>query len=226
VVHACELYDSLPVYRVVMREHGLQELRVVVDRGQCGWREATAGADLEQYFTDHGVSLEVGQIAEANVAASQLHCELLERAGDDGLAVIVDYGYEAVRLYDPRGRRGGSLAVYRSHRAARDPFADPGECDLTAHVNWDDLRRAAAATGWRELGLGQLAEFLVAAGLADELERRGLGAEAELDARILSERQEIKRLLDPDGMGADLKVLIQGIGPLADVAADHLEALR
>ena len=34
------------------------------------------------------------------------------------------------------------------------------------------------------------------------------------------QRQEIKRLLDPDGMGSDLKMLVQGRGELADAAAE------
>jgi SAM-dependent MidA family methyltransferase len=40
----------------------------------------------------------------------------------------------------------------------------------------------------------------------------------------VAERQEVKRLLDPDGMGSDLKVLVQGVGGLADAAAEDLES--
>jgi SAM-dependent MidA family methyltransferase len=226
VLHACELYDSLPVHRVVMRHHGLQELRVGIDSGACSWREGPAPAELERYFAGHGVRLEPGQIAEACLEAEGVHRGLLGLASAGGLAVVLDYGYESSRLYDPRGRAGGSLVAYRSHRLSRDPLADPGEWDLTCHVNWDDLRRAGSAAGWRELALVPLATFLVAAGLAAEMERLDVGVEAELDARTVSERQEIKRLLDPDGMGADLKVLIQGFGAVADAAEDLLEDLR
>ena len=224
VVHACELYDAQPVHRVVMRDGGLCELRVAADGDACRWREAPAGEEIERYFAGHGVVLEPGQIAEARLDAEPLHSSLLELGGDDGLAVIVDYGYEARRLYDARGRRGGSLAVQQSHRVSRDPLAEPGERDLSAHVNWDDLRRAADHAGWREIGLSGLAPFLIRAGLAEQMERLGVGAAAEIDARTVAERQEIKRLLDPDGMGSDLKVLVQGIGRLAAAAAEDLGA--
>jgi SAM-dependent MidA family methyltransferase len=57
------------------------------------------------------------------------------------------------------------------------------------------------------------------------LERHGLGPSAELDAETFNQRQEVKRLLDPEGMGADLKVLVQGRGAVVDVVREHL-ALR
>jgi len=92
---------------------------------------------------------------------------------------------------------------------------NPGEQDITAHVNWDDLRGVAEAEGWQEIGLWALAEFLIRSGLAGVAEDLDLGMEAPIDARTVQERQEIKRLLDPEGMGSDLKVLIQGRGSLA-----------
>jgi TRAP-type C4-dicarboxylate transport system substrate-binding protein len=78
------------------------------------------------------------------------------------------------------------------------------------------------ATGWTEIGLWPLAEFLLRAGLAAELEERGLGPDAELDAATFGTRQELKRLLDPDGMGSDLKMLVQARGALIDAARSAL----
>lgn len=94
----------------------------------------------------------------------------------------------------------------------------PGEVDLTAHVNWDDLRVAASAAKWTEIELWPLAEFLIRSGLEQELESRGLGMEADLDATTVSARQEVKRLLDPEGMGSDLKMLVQAKGDMIEVA--------
>jgi SAM-dependent MidA family methyltransferase len=146
----------------------------------------------------------------------------LDAAADEGLCLVLDYGYESSRLYRPRGRRGGSLSTFHRHELGRDPLASPGEVDLTAHVNWDDLRGAAAAAGWQEVGLWPLAEFLVRAGIAEELEERGLGMEADLDAATFSARQEVKRLLDPEGMGSDLKMLVQAKGEMVVVASKVL----
>jgi len=220
VVHASELFDAQPVARVVGRGEGLRELWVAADGGKLDWQERSVRDEVTAYFERHKITLEEGQIAEANLTAEVMHRRLLAAAGGRGLCLVLDYGYEARRLYDPRGRGGGSLTTFHRHRLGRDPLESPGEVDLTAHVNWDDLRFAAEASEWTEVGLWPLAEFLVRAGLEDELEERGLGMDANLDAATITIRQEIKRLLDPEGMGSDLKVLIQAKGDLIDVARE------
>jgi len=222
VVHASELYDAQPVARVVGRGGGVRELWVSIDDGALTWTEHTPRGEVAAYFERHGMALEEGQIAEANLTAEAMHRRLLIAAGDNGMCLVLDYGYETRRLYDPRGRGGGSLTTFRRHQFGRDPLESPGEVDLTAHVNWDDLRLAASAEGWAEVGLWPLAELLVRAGLSDELEERGLGMEADLDAATITARQEVKRLIDPEGMGSDLKVLIQAKGEMVDVVRSVL----
>jgi len=221
VVHASELYDAMPVRRVEQTEDGLMEMMVAATGKGLEWRRRPAGTELLRYFDGHGVRLAVGQIAEANLAAEPFHREMLETMSD-GVVMVLDYGYDAARLYDSRGRRHGSLVSYRRHQVGRTLLDAPGKQDLTAHVNWDDLRRAAADRGWRELALVPLAEFLVRAGIGDRAEDAGFGVEADLDAATVTARQEIKQLLDPDGMGSDLKVLIQGNGRLGEIVAEIL----
>lgn len=227
VLHACELYDALPVHRVVARGDALLELWVKVEPdGTLGWEERPAPPELAAYFEGHDVRLADGQVAEASLAARETHRGLLSAVASDGVCLVLDYGYPAARLYDPRGRSGGSLTTFTSHRFGRDPFEAPGEQDLTAHVNWDDLRRAASDAGWHDIALLPLAELMVRGGIADELEARGLGMEAELDAATVAARQEVKRLLDPDGMGSDLKALVEATPDVAVTvrAALDLEA--
>jgi len=221
VVHASELYDAMPVHLVEQTAAGLVEFTVVETEVGLDWGRRRAGSDLEGYFLRHGVELECGQIAEINPAAEFAHRELLETCRE-GVTLVLDYGYEANRLYDPRGRRYGSLVSYREHKVGRELLDSPGEQDLTAHVNWDDLRLAAADCGWEEVGLMPLAEFLVRAGIGKRVDEAGFGMEADLDAETFTARQEIKRLLDPEGMGSDLKMLVQGKGELGELAAEIL----
>lgn len=221
VIHASELYDAMPVHRVEQTPQGLMKMTVALRDERLVWGRRQAGPGLMGYFEAHGVRLTDGQIAEVNPAAETHHRKVLGEAGE-GVVAVLDYGYEASRLYDPRGRRHGSLVSYRRHRIGRDLLDAPGERDLTAHVNWDDLRFAAAACGWAEIGLMPLAEFLVRAGIGHRIEEAGFGIEADLDADTVTARQEIKRLLEPEGMGSDLKVLIQGRGRLGEIAAEIL----
>ena len=222
VVHASELYDSQPVARVVGRSGGLREMWVTANGEVLEWQECKPRNAVAEYFSSHRVEIADGQIAEANLGAEAKHRELLGAAGANGLLLVLDYGYEAHRLYNPRGRTGGSLATFRRHEVGRDPLESPGHIDLTAHVNWDDLRRAADDGEWTEIGLVPLAEFLVRAGLAEELDQRGFGMDAELDVETFTVRQEVKRLLDPEGMGSDLKMLVQAKGKMVNFAASIL----
>jgi SAM-dependent MidA family methyltransferase len=221
VVHASELYDAMPVHRVEGSSAGPLELTVRSRGDELEWGRRPAGRVLLAYLAGHGVELAERQIAELNPAAEPFHRRVLEAAGE-GVVLVLDYGYPADRLYDPRGRRRGSLATYRRHERGADPLADPGDRDLTAHVNLDDLRRAARNAGWREIALLPLAEFLVRSGLGRLVDEAGLGIEAEPDAAVYGARQEIKRLLDPEGMGSDLKMLVQARGELGERLEDIL----
>ncbi len=221
-IHASEFFDAVPVHRLVLDDDGLQELWVESTPTGLSWAKKPANEELQGYFDSRGVELVAGQFVEVNLEAERLHCELLDRAGDNGLALVLDYGYPSDRLYDPRGRKAGTLVAYREHRLENDVLRDPGSQDLTAHVNWDDLRRAGRSRDWCEIGLWPLAEFLIRAGLEEAMEREGMGPEAELNAATVTQRQEIKRLLDPDGMGSDLKVLVQARGELATIAEESL----
>ncbi len=222
VFHASELYDALPVHRVVGRDGGLAELWVEAGEGGLRWAERPAPEPLVRHFESRGVRLEEGQVAEACLEAGPLHRSLLAACGAPAAAFVLDYGYPARRLYDPRGRRGGSLACYAGHRMDRDPLDRPGGKDITAHVDWDTLREATRAAGWVEVALVPLAEFLVRGGIAALVEARGLGLEREVDAASWTARQEIKRLLDPDGMGSDLRVLVQATPDAAPLVSEAL----
>jgi SAM-dependent MidA family methyltransferase len=223
VVHASEYYDALPVARLVGGSGGPEELVVAVNCGELEWQRRTLRDEVAEYLTRHEIELDDGQIAEVNLGAEPLHAVVLSAVGGYGLSLVLDYGYETRRLYDSKGRRGGSLTTFSRHEFGRDPLVSPGRVDLTAHVNWDDLRRAATLAEWREIGLWPLAEFLVRAGIAEELEERGLGMEANLDADTVVARQEVKRLLDPEGMGSDLKMLVQAKGDMIDVSSAALK---
>jgi SAM-dependent MidA family methyltransferase len=222
VLHSSELYDAFPVARAVGTSENPEELVVAVQSGELAWRRRPLREQIRAYLDRHGIELEKEQIAEVNLGVEQAHTDLLSAVAETGLSLALDYGYEARRLYDPRGRKAGSLATFHRHELGRDPLVTPGEVDLTAHINWDDLRRAAETANWREVGMWHLAEFLIRAGIAIELEERGLGMEADLDAATVAARQEVKRLLDPEGMGSDLKMLVQAKGEMIDVASAAL----
>lgn len=193
-----ELYDALPVVRVMCGAEGLEELRVGADSKGFVWSHAPAPPVFAEYLASFGVDLEPGQIGEISFAAGPLH-RRLARALARGRLVGFDYGHRAGTLYHPLARRQGTLAVHFAGRRRGDPLARPGEMDLTAHVNWDDLIRAGEEEGLATEGVIRQGRYLAEAGILGLVPSE-------------AEKWRTFRLLDPEGMGEELSVLIQSRG--------------
>ena len=68
----------------------------------------------------------------------------------------------------------GTLMCHARHRAHEDPFERPGEQDITAHVDFSALARAAHAGGLELLGYTTQAQFLVNCGITEVLGQANL----------------------------------------------------
>ena len=195
LVFSYELFDAFPVHRLVSRGGMLRELWVDEAGGQFLW--------LERELTDSGFDLwnrsplEDGQIIDVTLEWGEVYRSLV-RCLDRGLIVTCDYGFERERLLDPRTRRHGTLACYRRHRVHRDPFVEVGRQDLTAHIDFSLLIEVGEGEGFQTFGLLRQAEWLAMAGLLD-------GAEG----RSPEERVEVMQLMDLEGMGEEIRVLVQ-----------------
>jgi SAM-dependent MidA family methyltransferase len=201
VVFSYELFDALPVHRLIGGADGrVGELLVDwrADRGFVYVESDLSSAALEALLGGH--RLEPGQIADLAPSGGPLY-DQLARALRRGLLVTCDYGYERSRLLDPRIRRHGTVACYSRHRVSRDALADLGRRDLTAHVDFTALREAGEAAGLETVTFTRQASWLVAAGIFDEIAASGAPASAQ--ARML---------LDGEGMGEEIRVLVQSVG--------------
>ena len=144
-----------------------------------------------------GAVLQPGQIADLAPGWVPLYAELARRLGR-GLLVTCDYGFERERLLDARIRQHGTLACYTRQRVHRNPFVLVGEQDLTAHVDFTALRQAGEAAGLTTVALTRQALWLTACGLFEDLQDAGPEA-----------RQQAIALLDGEGMGEEIRVLVQ-----------------
>jgi len=210
-----ELFDALPVARVVQREDRLRELTVHLEGEDLGWGERDAAPDLVAYFQQRDVRLLPGQFADVTAEWGDLYRGIAKRISR-GMIVTFDYGFEDRQLFDPRIRRWGTAAAYAGHQVSRDLLRNPGEQDLTAHINFSDLRRAGEEEGFRTLLFSRQASFLLSLGItehplylpAHEVESRGLADSIS----ILEQRQAAQRLILPDGIGEEMRVLVQTRG--------------
>ena len=206
LIFSYELFDALPVHRLVGREDGsVGEFWVDIEKdGAFVWREGeVSDPALLDLLRNPDVPLQPGQVADVAPGWGPLYGELARRLGR-GLLVTCDYGFERERLFDPRVRRHGTLACYTRQRVHRNPFVQVGEQDLTAHVDFTTLLRAGEAAGLTTVALTRQALWLTACGLFEELQ----GAD-------LATRHGAMALLDGEGMGEEIRVFVQagGIDP-------------
>ncbi|MDQ2869828.1 MAG: SAM-dependent methyltransferase [Acidobacteriota bacterium] len=201
-----ELYDALPVVRVTGSARGLQELRVDFESDAFVWRTAAAPDAYREHLERYGVAMEAGQVGEISFGAAPLH-RILARALGRGSLVSFDYGHRSPVLYHATARRHGTLAVHFAGLRRGDPLSRPGQVDLTAHVHWDLLIEAGEAEGLTTEGISRQGRFLVESGVFDFTPD---------DAS----RWRAYRLVDPEGMGDEISVLVQSRG----VAAPGLAA--
>jgi SAM-dependent MidA family methyltransferase len=83
-----------------------------------------------------------------------------------GWMLIVDYGDGFPALYHRRPR--GTLRAYLMHQRIEGPgvYTNPGRQDITADVNFTDLRAWCEALGWREVSFETQSDFLQRMGIA------------------------------------------------------------
>lgn len=202
LIFSYELFDALPVHRLIGRaDGGIGELRVDLQEDEFVWREGgLSDPELLGALREPDVTLRPGQVADMAPGWGPLYRDLARRLRR-GLLVTCDYGFERERLFDPRVRLHGTLACYTRQRVHRNPFVLVGEQDLTAHVDFTTLIRAGEEAGLTTVALTRQALWLTACGLFEELQEADVAT-----------RHSAMALLDGEGMGEEIRVLVQARG--------------
>lgn len=186
---ANEFFDALPIRQFTRTSQSWEETMVGVAQGALafGRSDATQIAGLEHRLADTR-SGDVVELCSAASAIMQSIGTQIEAYG--GLALIVDYGDWI--------SRGDTFQALKAHRFT-DPLAEPGEADLTAHVDFAAL--AAQAKAYKYSTQGAL---LTALGL----HQRSQQLAARLSGPALAQHQAAThRLTAPEEMGRLFKVL-------------------
>jgi SAM-dependent MidA family methyltransferase len=213
VIFANELLDALPVHAVVMTGEGLREILIDVAGDRLVERVGPPlSPALAEYLERAGARLRPGWRAEINLAAVDWVARAARRLRR-GFLLLIDYGHEARDLFSAAHARG-TLATYAGHRldgvAPADRtapwLANPGERDITAHVDLTSIVAAAEAGGLETLGRLDQTYFLLGLGAVARLGDGGTSAAA------VRRRLAARTLVMPGGLGSTLKVLIFGRG--------------
>ena len=184
-----EVLDCLPIRQFIRTESGWRERLVGRADAElaCGLAPApSAPAEIPEALRDN----EVGAIAEICMGLPAFLGRIAAKLNAaPGRALLIDYGA-------PETTGGDTLQAMRAHRTA-DPLAEPGEADLTAHVDFAIVADIARDAGLSIAGPVSQAALLSALGIATRA--KALQASRPEKAEII-ERQ-LQRLIAPDQMG-------------------------
>lgn len=171
-VIANEFFDALPIRQFQRSATGWHE--IMVDYQDSSFVPVTSGPPLDDLIPGSLKDAPLGSVIEISPATESVARALAGRiAVQGGAALIVDYGYEGVVT-------GNTLQAVSQHKYA-DIFAEPGERDITAHVNFSVLERIG-----REAGLTIHGPI----GQGDWLESLGIGARTAALIKAAPHRQK------------------------------------
>lgn len=208
VVIANEVLDAMPVHLLVKTAGGWMERGVAMERDHLVYLDRHCDPALYATIPEAD-ALPVGYLTEIHPTALAFITTLAHmlNAGQNGAALLIDYGFPAAEYYLAQRAQGTLMCHYR-HHAHGDPFFLPGLQDITAHVNFSAIAHTALQQGLELLGYTSQAAFLLQAGLGDLLMR----TPAEQTKAYLPLANAVQKLTSPAEMGELFKVLMVGTG--------------
>jgi len=199
IILANEYFDVLPIHQAVKGENGWHERVIEVD--DDGILDFGASAEpiprFEVLLPPLVRAAPVGAVFEWRPDAEMM--KIARRLRDQGgAALVIDYGHL-------RSEAGDTLQAIARHSFA-DPLKTPGLADVTAHVDFQALARAAEDVGARAHGPVTQGDFLKRIGIETRAMTLMAKASPEISEDISS---ALKRLVGGgrSGMGTMFKVL-------------------
>lgn len=189
---ANEFFDCLPIRQFIMTD--------------SGWAERMVGLEGENLAitlseknlpSNLPMTAEIGNILEVCPQAGYWMDAIASKLNvGGGMGLVIDYGYN-------RPGFGDTFQAIQKHKYV-DVLENPGGCDLTAHVNFTDLKTRGQNADLDVFGPITQAEFLQMVGLEHRAGQLLKGANKKQEAEILA---GVKRLVDEEEMGTLFKVL-------------------
>lgn len=195
IIVANELLDALPLDQFVLTPEG--------------WRERLVGLDSEGQLA-FGLSAEPetkiaraapqGSVLEQPLAALDMAATVARHvAAEGGAGLFIDYGAAQTGF-------GDSLQAMRRHGFV-DPLAEPGDADLTVHVDFARMAQAGLSAGAAAHGPVTQRDFLLALGLEQRVAALSRRATPEQAATLLAGASRLVEAGSATDMGQLFKVL-------------------
>jgi SAM-dependent MidA family methyltransferase len=202
MVIANEVLDVVPCALVYRAGGQILERGVVLTEAGFGWEDvAIPEGELRRRAQAVIPAGDYEYLTEVNLAAEALVRSVAAALGR-GLALFIDYGFAQNEYYHPQ-RSMGTLRCHYRHRYHNDPFFLPGLQDITAHVDFTAMARAAQSAGAEVMGYTTQAHFLISCGLAVLVS----DGDPDMTLSRLKATSAVHRLISPSEMGELFKVL-------------------
>jgi len=210
VLFANELLDAMPVRRLgwdaSTREWFEWGVKAEADRLAWARLSLAAGeaAEIMRLVNCPAPILEIlpdGFTTEICQAATAWWTDAANALAS-GYLMTLDYGLTADEFFQPQ-RKDGTLRSYHRHQLVPDVLAQPGEQDITAHVNFSTILAAGESVGLRTEFFGTQSQFLTK--IAGEVWKQngGFGEWRSPQTR------QFQTLTHPDFLGRSFRVLVQ-----------------
>ena len=193
LIVANEFLDALPIRQLVRAEAGWRERMVA--HAEQGFAYVAGPQPMDQAVPEAFSDAAVGTILETNPGAAAVMEDVARRlVSQGGGALFFDYGYLTPRT-------GSTLQAVHAHHKV-DPLLQPGEADLTAHVDFAVLAEIARGAGCRVQTATQ----------GNWLRAMGIDVRADFLSRTAPDRRDDiavarDRLVEAEDMGELFKVM-------------------
>mgnify|MGYP001405849044 CR=1 FL=1 len=200
VVIGNEVLDAIPVHIVHAKDEGLYERGIAIDGDEFAWQDkALSEPRLLELVSK--LNLHEGYMTEVCPAASGLIASLANVL-EQGIILMIDYGFSAREYYHPQ-RNQGTLMCHYQHYAHIDPLIYIGLQDITAHVNFSQIAMLCDPHGIRLAGYASQAQFLMNCGILELMSQ----VSPHDMARYAPLAAAAQKLLSPAEMGDLFKVI-------------------
>jgi SAM-dependent MidA family methyltransferase len=206
IIFSNELLDAMPVHRLGWdaKEKKWFEWGVTLDGEKFVWARMPATPDHASRFTSHAELFELlpdTYTTEISPASEQWWREAANVLAQ-GKLLAFDYGFTADEQFSPE-RLKGTLRAYHRHQATNDLLANPGEQDLTAHVNFSAIQAVGESAGLKTETFGTQSQFLT------RLVERIFKAPDTFGEWSPKQSRQLQTLIHPDHLGRAFRVLVQ-----------------
>lgn len=209
IIFSNELFDSMPVHRLGWdaEQRAWFEWAVTIQDGHFAWTRTQPDEQLVELAREQVDSsgafpewLPAGFIFDVCPEAEKWWGDAAG-ALSRGKLLTFDYGLSSNELLMPE-RRAGTLRAYYRHRVSDDLLANPGEQDITAHVNFGALESEGKAAGLITELFTTQARFLTSIAA-------GLWKNEGCENWTPEQTRQFQTLTHPEHLGEKFRVLIQ-----------------